>query len=101
MLYFENWSNAAQLKIAKIVFSKSIFWVKNQLIFFSFSFHLGDHFLLKEIKTNFNQILCYLKPGPILDGAALRQFTKYRVSHIEMDKVNWLWQVSGLIILCL
>ena len=72
----------AHLKSAKIVHSKSIFYVKNQPIFFKFfsslkNIYLGDHFLLKEKKSNFNfKIRLLLKPGPILDGAALHQFTK-------------------------
>jgi hypothetical protein len=40
--------------------------------------NLGDHFLFKEKHSNFNnKNFLLLKPGPILDGAALRQFTKY------------------------
>jgi hypothetical protein len=43
--------------------------------------NLGDHFLLKENNSNFNfKIgLLLIKPGPILDGAPLLQFTKYNI----------------------
>ena len=36
--------------------------------------------MLKEKNSNFNfKIRLLLKPGPILDSAALRQFTKYNI----------------------
>ena len=53
----------------------------NQLFsFFFIKEYLFRGTFLKERSSNFNfKIRLLLKPGPILDGAALRQFTKYNI----------------------
>ena len=59
LLYFVNWHSARASKSAKIVLSKSIFYVKNQPNFFkkkisSKNINLGDHFLLKTFFSRLN-----------------------------------------------
>ena len=41
LLYFVNWHSARASKSAKMVLTKSIFYVKNQLNFFKNNFHFG------------------------------------------------------------
>ena len=49
--------------------------------------NLGIYLLLKEKKYNFNfRIRLLLNPGPILDHAALRQFTKYNSVSVLMEQ---------------
>ena len=91
MLYFVNWRNAAMLKSAEIILSKSIFYVKNQPIlnlFFSLkNINLGHHLKKKFSNFNFLSILL-LKLGPIFGGATLRQFTKYNI-FLEAHSFFW------------
>ena len=59
LLYFENWHSARASKSAKIVLSKSIFYVKKHLnlsdLFFSFkNISLEEGFLLLSFFENFN-----------------------------------------------
>ena len=58
LLYFVNWHSARASKSAKIVLSKSIFYVKNQPNFFkkksSKNINLGDPFLLKTFFSRLN-----------------------------------------------
>ena len=60
-------------KSAKIILSKSIFDVKNQLNFFKKSFHfkninLGDHLLVKTFVGSIFEPNYFLKLCPIFDG---------------------------------
>ena len=56
--------------------------------------------MLKEKNANFNfKIRWLLKPGPILDGATLSQFTKYNIfheTHSFFDKVKLILDTPGL-----
>ena len=58
LLYFVNWHSARASKSAKIVLSKSIFYVKNQPNFFkkklSKNINLGEHFWLKTFFSRLN-----------------------------------------------
>ena len=58
LLYFVNWHSVRASKRAKIVLSKSIFDVKNQLNFFKKksikNINLGDYFLVKTFFSRLN-----------------------------------------------
>ena len=96
MLYFANWRNAAKLKGAKIVLSKSIFYVKiNQIkkkIIEEYQFRRP--FFAKRKNSNFNfKIRLLLKLDPILDSALLCQFTKYNIFLEAHSFFLWNWAV--------
>ena len=82
LLYFVNRPNAKSSKSAKIILSKSIFYVKNQPIFFKEKFHLTISFqetiflLFFFFISNF-QTFYFLKLCPIFVDQTLGLFTKY------------------------
>ena len=58
--------------------------------------NFGDHFLIYEIIYNFNfQCTLLLKPAPIFDVAALRQFTNTTFSiDGNSTQINYLYRIT-------
>ena len=83
LLYFVNWHSVRASKSAKIVLSKSIFYVKNQPNFFKKKFieeyQFRRTFFVKNIffLDSVFEPLYFLKLGPIFVGPTLCQFTNY------------------------
>ena len=94
LLYFVNWHSARASKSAKIVLSKSIFYVKNQPIKKKIlkNINLGNHFFLKEKKNSNQSLILFLfvtKARPNFGRCCIMSTYKRHNVWVNKTETNW------------